>query len=82
MGIVDFTNLEACEWYISKLKNLMDMGVDCFKTDFSERIPTNVIYYDGSDPVRMHNYYTYSYNYEAILKTPYRLIHSSFDIFT
>jgi alpha-D-xyloside xylohydrolase len=62
MGLVDFTNPEACKWYQSKLKVLLDMGVDCFKTDFGERIPTNVVYHDGSDPVKMHNYYTYLYN--------------------
>jgi alpha-D-xyloside xylohydrolase len=38
------------------------MGVDCFKTDFGERIPTDVVYFDGSDPERMHNYYPYLYN--------------------
>jgi len=38
------------------------MGVDCFKTDFGERIPTDVVYFDGSDPKKMHNYYTYLYN--------------------
>lgn len=38
------------------------MGVDCFKTDFGERIPTDVVYFDGSDPMKMHNYYTYLYN--------------------
>jgi alpha-D-xyloside xylohydrolase len=38
------------------------MGVDSFKTDFGERIPTDVVYHDGSDPVKMHNYYTYLYN--------------------
>jgi len=38
------------------------MGIDCFKTDFGERIPTDVVYYDGSDPIKMHNYYTYLYN--------------------
>jgi alpha-D-xyloside xylohydrolase len=38
------------------------MGVDSFKTDFGERIPTDVVYHNGSDPVRMHNYYTYLYN--------------------
>ena len=38
------------------------MGVDCFKTDFGERIPTDAVYYEGSDPVKMHNYYTYLYN--------------------
>lgn len=62
MGIVDFTNPKACEWYTSKLKILMDMGVDSFKTDFGERIPTDVVYFDGSDPVKMHNYYSYIYN--------------------
>jgi alpha-D-xyloside xylohydrolase len=62
MGIVDFTNPAACEWFQSKLRVLLDMGVDTFKTDFGERIPTDVVYYDGSDPFKMHNYYTYLYN--------------------
>ncbi|MGP4039765.1 alpha-xylosidase [Gracilibacillus sp. D59] len=62
MGVVDFTNPDACTWYESKLKALLDMGVDSFKTDFGERIPTDVVYFDGSDPNRMHNYYAYQYN--------------------
>jgi alpha-D-xyloside xylohydrolase len=46
------------------------MGVDCFKTDFGERIPTEgVAYHDGSDPVEMHNLYSLQYN-EAV----YRLL--------
>ena len=63
MAIVDFTNPAACKWFQDKLEVLLDMGVDCFKTDFGERIPTeNVAYSDGSDPVKMHNLYTYLYN--------------------
>ncbi len=63
MAIVDFTNPDACKWFQDKLEALLDMGVDCFKTDFGERIPTeNVMYFDGSDPGKMHNYYTYLYN--------------------
>ena len=63
MGIVDFTNPAACSWYQKKLKTLLDMGVDCFKTDFGERIPVrDVEYEDHSDPVKMHNFYTYLYN--------------------
>lgn len=63
MAIVDFTNPAACEWYKGKLRALCEMGVDAFKTDFGERIPTKgVVYYDGSDPYKMHNYYTYLYN--------------------
>lgn len=69
MAIVDFTNPAACEWFASKLEVLLDMGVDCFKTDFGERIPTDAVYYDGSDPEKMHNYYTYLYN-----KTVYDLL--------
>ena len=62
MALIDFTNPEACRWFQEKLGELIDMGVDSFKTDFGERIPTDVQYYDGSDPHRMHNYYTYLYN--------------------
>mgnify|MGYP004604795743 FL=1 len=63
MAIVDFTNPAACKWFQDKLEVLLDMGVDCFKTDFGERIPTeNVAYFDGSDPIKMHNLYTYLYN--------------------
>lgn len=62
LAIVDFTNPQASEWYASKLRALCEMGVDCFKTDFGERIPTKVKYFDGSDPIRMHNYYTFLYN--------------------
>lgn len=62
MAIVDFTNPKACDWFSAKLEALLDMGVDCFKTDFGERIPTEAVYHDGSDPMKMHNYYTYLYN--------------------
>ena len=68
-AVYDFTNPECRAWYKEKLKALMRQGVDYFKTDFGERIPTDVRYFDGSDPVRMHNYYTLIYNrvvYEAI----------------
>ncbi|KAH8822696.1 alpha-glucosidase II [Flagelloscypha sp. PMI_526] len=63
MALVDFTNPEACKWYQSKLKTLIDLGVDSFKTDFGERIPTgNVVYHDGSNVNKMHNYYAFLYN--------------------
>lgn len=65
MALVDFTNPDACKWYASHLARLMAIGVDSFKTDFGERIPfdpVQVRYHDGSDPVRMHNYYAFIYN--------------------
>ena len=62
MGIVDFTNPDAYRWFQEKLRALCRMGIDCFKTDFGERIPVNVRYHNGADPVAMHNYYTLIYN--------------------
>ncbi|WP_402375712.1 alpha-xylosidase [Isoptericola rhizosphaerae] len=66
MGLVDFTNPEATAWYLGYLERLLDQGVDCFKTDFGERVPAEgVVWHDGSDPQRMHNYYAQLYN-EAV----------------
>jgi len=62
MALVDFTNPDAVRWYQGHLRRLVDQGVDCFKTDFGERIPLGVVYADGSDPERMHNWYTQLYN--------------------
>ncbi|MFI5338025.1 MAG: alpha-xylosidase, partial [Opitutales bacterium] len=62
MAIVDFTNPAARTWYAGHLRRLLEMGVDCFKTDFGERIPTDVAYHDGSDPAGMHNLYPILYN--------------------
>ncbi|RAG80899.1 alpha-xylosidase [Streptacidiphilus pinicola] len=62
MALVDFTNPAARDWYTGELRKLLAQGVDCFKTDFGERVPTDVVWHDGSDPERMHNYYTHLYN--------------------
>jgi len=62
LAIVDFTNPNACQWFTGLLKKLFDMGVNNIKTDFGERIPSKAVYYNGSDSVKMHNYYTFLYN--------------------
>ena len=62
MAVIDFTNPAAVKWFTDKLRSILDMGVDCFKTDFGERIPIDVKYHNGADPKSMHNFYTYLYN--------------------
>lgn len=72
MGLVDFTNPEAREWFKDKVKKLLNQGVDAIKTDFGERIPRDVVWYDGSPKLSMHNWYTQLYNqtvFEAIEET-------------
>lgn len=49
-AVVDFTNPEARAWYQGLLKNLLDMGVDCFKKDFGERIPMHdAVFFNGDN---------------------------------
>lgn len=62
MAVIDFTSPYAREWFSGRIRALAEMGVDAVKTDFGERIPTDVVYHDGSDPYKMHNYYSYLYN--------------------
>lgn len=72
MGLVDFTNPAAREWFKDKVKALLNQGVDAIKTDFGERISRDVVWYDGSPKLSMHNWYTQLYNqavFEAIEET-------------
>lgn len=72
MGLVDFTNPAAREWFKDKVKALLNQGVDAIKTDFGERIPRDVVWYDGSPKLSMHNWYPQLYNqavFEAIEET-------------
>ena len=72
MGLVDFTTPAAREWFKDKVKALLNQGVDAIKTDFGERIPRDVVWYDGSPKLSMHNWYTQLYNqavFEAIEET-------------
>lgn len=65
MALVDFTNPAARAWFQDFVRNLARQGVDAIKTDFGERIPTDVVWHDGTAPETMHNLYTQLYN-EAV----------------
>lgn len=61
-AIVDLTNPEAYVWWQNKVRSLIRIGIDTFKTDFGEKLPSDVVYWNGMNPMSMHNYYTYLYN--------------------
>lgn len=62
-GIVDFTNPEAVAWYQNKHRKLLEMGVSVFKTDMSEAVPEDSIFFNGKTGYEMHNLYPLLYNH-------------------
>jgi alpha-D-xyloside xylohydrolase len=62
LAALDFTNPAAVEWFLAKLKSLLDSGVAVFKTDFGEQAPMDGLYHDGRGGVEMHNLYPLLYN--------------------
>jgi alpha-D-xyloside xylohydrolase len=63
-GTIDFTNPEAVEWYRELLKNLLDMGVSCIKTDFGEDIHMDAEYH-GMEALKLNNLYALLYQKTA-----------------
>jgi len=50
VGILDVTHPEAAAWFAGRLRELLRMGVDVFKSDFGEGVPWDVVAYDGKVP--------------------------------
>jgi alpha-D-xyloside xylohydrolase len=63
-GTIDFTRPETVQWYQGLLKNLLDMGVVCIKTDFGEDIHMDAEYH-GMEPVKLRNIYALLYQKAA-----------------
>lgn len=63
-GTIDFTYPRAVEWYKGLLRNLLEMGVACIKTDFGEEIHLDAEYHD-MEPRRLNNLYALLYQKAA-----------------
>ncbi|MEO9474360.1 MAG: alpha-xylosidase [Cyclobacteriaceae bacterium] len=63
-GTIDFTYPKAVDWYKGLLKELLDMGVVCIKTDFGEEIHMNAEYHN-MDPKLLNNLYALLYQKAA-----------------
>jgi alpha-D-xyloside xylohydrolase len=61
-AVLDFTNPHAIEWYKTKIKGLLDLGVSAIKVDFGEAAPFNGIYANGRTGFYEHNLYPLRYN--------------------
>ena len=67
VGIIDFTNPEATEWFEDLLRPLLRQGVDVFKTDFGEGVPADAVAHNGMTGEKLHNLYPLLYN-DAVAK--------------
>ena len=63
-GTIDFTYPKATEWYKGLLRNLLEMGVSCIKTDFGENIHMDHKYH-GMNAERLNNLYGLLYQRAA-----------------
>jgi alpha-D-xyloside xylohydrolase len=63
-GTIDFSGEKAKAWYQGLLKNLLDMGVVCIKTDFGEDIHMDAVY-ENATPELLHNIYPLLYQKAA-----------------
>lgn len=59
-GTIDFTYDKAVDWYKGLLRNLLEMGVSCIKTDFGEEIHMDAEYH-GIDAKFLRNLYPLLY---------------------
>ncbi|MDB2265602.1 glycoside hydrolase family 31 protein [Halorubrum ezzemoulense] len=56
-GIIDFTDPAAVDWWQQKHRDLLEMGVDGFWTDFGEYLPDDAILSNGTSGSQMRNRY-------------------------
>ena len=63
-GTIDFTYDKATEWYKGLLRELLNMGVKCIKTDFGENIHMDATYHSMT-PEQLNNIYALLYQKAA-----------------
>ncbi len=61
VAAVDFTNPGLVAYMKGRIKRLMKMGVGVMKTDFSEELPEDSVFYDGTTGLTSHNKYPLLY---------------------
>lgn len=61
VAALDFTNPGLVDYMKGRIKRLMRMGVGVMKTDFSEELPEDSVFFDGSTGLEAHNKYPLLY---------------------
>ncbi len=61
VAALDFTNPSLVAYMKDRVKKLMQMGVGVIKTDFSEELPEDSVFFDGTTGLESHNRYPLLY---------------------
>ncbi len=61
VAALDFTNPGLVAYMKERVKRLMKMGVGVIKTDFSEELPEDSVFFDGTTGLESHNRYPLLY---------------------
>ena len=61
VAALDFTNPGLVAYMKGRIKRLMRLGVGVMKTDFSEELPEDCVFYDGTTGLESHNRYPLLY---------------------
>ena len=60
---IDFTDPRGLDLYRAFWKDRQDLGVSGSMADFSDLVPRNAVFHDGSTGEQMHNWYVHSYDH-------------------
>jgi len=61
VGMVDFTNPKAYEWWKGYLRELFIDGAGVVKPDYGDRVPEDAVNNDGMTGLELHNLYMHLY---------------------
>ncbi len=68
VGMVDFTNPDAREWWKEHLRCQLRDGASVFKPDYGDRVPEDALFHNGRTGRELHNLYLHLFSecaYEA-----------------
>ena len=59
VGMVDFSNPGAREWWKGKLKEVLQQGAAVLKPDYGDRVPEDALFANGKTGRELHNRYLF-----------------------
>ena len=59
VGMIDFSNPEARDWWKGKLKELLADGAAVLKPDYGDRVPEDALFHNGKTGKELHNMFLF-----------------------